>query len=242
MWRSVAPRPETRAGATFAWRTLLRSQRHRLLLAVGLAAGLAAGAVGIVQEPRRGASLADANLVVLSIQGLVVASVAAGVRAALRRTADSSATWLFAVAWNGVRAPYESGVALATWFILGLPVLLLAPLWWSLLGADAAVTHAVVGLALALGLAELIVLTLGTLALVDDAIPSESARALPVLGVPTVVLGSTLLASAERWSALTTIGVLLVPRCDTPRRPTLAPHRTASPSCLPPASHRWPSA
>ena len=145
----------------------------------------------------------------LSIQGLVVASVAAGVRAALRRDADSSATWLFAVAWNGIRAPYESGVALATWFILGLPVLLLAPLWWSLLGAEAAVTHAIVGLALALGLAELIVLTLGTLALVDDAIPSESARALPVLGVPAVVLGATILASAERWSALTTIGVLL---------------------------------
>jgi hypothetical protein len=209
LWRSVAPRPETRAGATFAWRTLLRSQRHRLLLAVGLAAGLAAGAVGFVQEPRRGASLADADLVVLSIQALVITSVAAGTRAALRREADSNATWLFAVAWNGLRAPYESGVALATWFILGLPVLLLAPLWWSLLGADAAITHAGVGLALALGLAELIVLTLGTLALVDDAIPSESARALPVLGVPAVVLGSTMLASAERWSALTTIGVLL---------------------------------
>ena len=90
LWRSVAPRPETRAGATFAWRTLLRSQPHRLLLAVGLAAGLAAGAVGIFQEPRRGASLADTNLVVLSVQGLVVASVAAGVRAALRRNADNA--------------------------------------------------------------------------------------------------------------------------------------------------------
>ena len=223
MWRSVAPRPDTRAGATFAWRTLLRSQPHRLLLAVGLAAGLAAGAVGIFQEPRRGASLADTNLVVLSIQGLVVASVAAGARAALRRDADSSATWLFAVAWNGVRAPYESGVALATWFILGLPVLLMAPLWWSLLGADAAVTHAAVGLALALGLAELIVLTLGTLALVDDAIPSESARALPVLGRAGGRVGidhsrerGTLECAHDDWRAAG-------PRCDVPRRPTLAP-------------------
>ena len=116
-------------------------------------------------------------------------------------------------------------MALATWFILGLPVLLMTPLWWSLLGADAAVTHAAVGLALALGLAELIVLTLGTLALVDDAIPSESARALPVLGVPAVVMGSTILASAERWSALTTIGVLLALAATLPRRPTLATHR-----------------
>jgi hypothetical protein len=165
--------------------------------------------VGFVQEPRRGASLSDANLVVLSIQALVVASVAAGGRAALRREADRSATWLFAVAWNGIRPPYESGVVLATWFIVGLPVLLMAPLWWSLLGTEAVVTHAIVGLALALGLAELIVLTLGTLALVDDAIPSEAARALPVLGLPAVVLGSTILASAERWSAFTTIGVLL---------------------------------
>src|SRR6187200_1417543 len=85
----------------------------------------------------------------------------------------------------------------------------MAPLWWSLLGTEAVVTHGIVGLALALGLAELIVVTLGTLALVDDAIPSESARALPVLGVPAVVLGSTILANAERWSGLATIGVLL---------------------------------
>jgi hypothetical protein len=172
LWRLGAPRPERRAGATFAWRTLLRSQSLRLLLAVGLAAGLAAGAVGLLQEPRRGAPIADTNLFVLTIQGLVVASVAAGARAALRRTADRNASWLFAVAWNGRRAPYESGVALA--------------------------------------LAELIVLTVGTLPLVDDAIPSESARALPVLGVPTVVVGAAILAGAERRSALTTIGVLLV--------------------------------
>ena len=210
VWRLVAPRPDMRAGATFAWRTLLRSQSHRLLLAVGLAAGLAAGAVGIFQEPRRGASLADADLVVLTIQGLVVASVAAGARAALRRTADRNATWLFAVAWNGVRAPYESGVTLATWCILALPVLLMSPLWCGLLGIHVAATHAFVGLALSLSLAELIVLTVGTLALVDDAIPSESARALPVLGVPIVVLGATVLASAERRSPLTTIVVLLV--------------------------------
>ena len=136
--------------------------------------------------------------------------------------ADSSATWLFAVAWNGVRAPYESGVALATWFILGLPVLLMAPLWWSLLGADAAITHAGVGLALALGLAELIVLTLGTLALVDDAIPSESARALPVLGGAGGRVGidhsrerGTLECAHDDWRAAG-------PRCDMPRRPTLA--------------------
>jgi hypothetical protein len=210
VWYVAAPRPDMRGGAAFTWRTLLRSQRHRLLLAVGLAAGLAAGAVGLFQEPRRGASLADANLVLLTIQGLVVASVAAGARAALRRSADHGATWLFAVAWNGLRAPYDSGVALATWFVLGLPVVLLAPLWWSLLGAHVAVTHVAVGMALALALAELIVLTLGTLALVEDAIPSESARALPVLGIPLVVVGATILAGAERWSPLTTIVVLLV--------------------------------
>lgn len=209
VWYAAAPRPDVRAGATFTWRTLLRSQRHRLLLAVGLAAGLAAGAVGLFQEPRRGATLADANLFLLTIQGLVVTSVAAGARAALRRAADNSASWVFAVAWNGVRAPYESGVALATWFVLGLPVVLMAPLWWSLLGGHVAGTHVVVGLALGLALSELIVLTLGSLALVDDAIPSESAKALPVLGVPMVVVGAAMLAGAERRSPLVTIGVLL---------------------------------
>lgn len=209
VWRGAAPRPETRAGATFAWRTLLRSQPHRLLLAVGLAAGLAAGAVGMLQEPGQGDARADTSLVVLSIQALLVTSVAAGARAALRRSADRRATWLFALAWRNVRAPYESGIALATWFILALPVLLLTPLWWNVFGAEAAVDHAAVGLALALALAELVVLTAGTLPLVDDAIPNDSARALPVLGVPTVVMASTFLASAEQWSAGATVAMLM---------------------------------
>jgi hypothetical protein len=209
-WRSVAPRPETRAGATFAYRTLLRSLPHRLRLAVGLAIGLAAGAVVIFQEPPRSVPAGDTTLAVLSLQGLLVACVALGVRAALRRSADARAAWVFGVGWTGERAPLESGVALACWVMLSLPVLLLTPLWASMLGADRAVEHAAVGVALALALAELIVLTLGTLALVDDAIPSDGARALPVLGVPMVTIGATVLAATERWSPATAIGVLVV--------------------------------
>lgn len=209
-WRSVAPRPETRAGATFACRTLLRSQPHRLLLSIGIAVGLAAGAIVFFQDPPRGASLADTTVALLSIQGLLVASVAAGVRTALRRTADARAGWLFAVAWNGQRTRYDTGVTLACWFLLSLPVVMLAPLWAARFGADGAVTHAAVGIAVALLLSELLLLSLGTFALVDTASASDAGRALPVLGVPVTIVASTLMATAERWSPGTTIASLLM--------------------------------
>jgi hypothetical protein len=209
-WRLAAPRPDVRAGATFAWRTLLRSQPHRLRVAVGLAGGLAAGALVLLQEPSRGAPLPDTTLAVLSLQGLLAAAVAAGARAALRRSADSQASWIFTVVWNGTRGAYDTGVTLACWCIISVPGLLLVPLWSTMLGTGGAVRHAAVGMALALALAELVVLSVGTVALVDDAIPSGSARALPVLGLPIVTVAATVLAAAERASAVSTIGCLLV--------------------------------
>jgi hypothetical protein len=209
-WRALAPRPEVRAGATFAWRTLLRSQPHRLRLAVGLAAGLAAATLGMVDVALDGVGPATAETTpfILSMQAVILAGVAAGVRAALRRSADARAAWLFTTAWTGDRSAYDTGVTLAAWLLLAPPVLLLAPIWRTLLG-DSAVAHAAVGLALGLALAQFVVLTLGTLALVNDAVPSEAGRALPVLAVPVVLMVSTVIAAVEGASAIATVGVLV---------------------------------
>ena len=206
----VMRRRESRAGLGFCWRTLVRSQPHRLLLAVGLAGGLAAGTLGLVDDPPQHGALADASLTVLSVQSLLVICLAGGLRAALRRAADQPASWIFALAWTGARAVYDTGVVVAATLTVCVPLILLLPVYWQLFGAAGALLHAAVGALLALLLVEVLVLQQPTLPLVEEAPATDAGRAVPALAVPGAVVLSGLLAMTERRAPALAITLLVL--------------------------------
>ena len=205
----LVPWPEARAGFGFSWRTLLRSQPHRLLLAVGLAGGLAAGTVGLFDEPPQRSALADASITLLSVQALLVMCVAAGLRAALRRSADEQASWIYPMAWSGARALYDTGVVAASTIVACGPIAILLPLYAQMFGLGGALTHALVGALLALVLNEALVLRQSTLPLVEDAPATDAGKALPMLAVPAGVMTAAIVAGIERRAPLVAIGLLL---------------------------------
>lgn len=205
----AVPRPETRAGFGFSWRTLMRSQPHRLLLAVGLAGGLAAGTVGLVDDPPRHSTLGDASITLLSVQSLLVACIAGGVRAALRRGGDARAAWIYPLTWTGARTAYDSGVVMAATAVTCLPLLMLLPLYVQVFGVLEALLHVVIGTLLALVLMETLVLRHATLPLVEDAPTSDVGKAMPMLALPAAVIGAAIVAAVERRAPAVAVGTLI---------------------------------
>ena len=205
---SIVRRPEARAGYGFSWRTLVRSQPHRLLLAAGLAGGLAAGTISLFGEPPQRSTLPDASITLLSVQALLVICVAAGLRAALRRGADTNAAWIYTLTWRGARGTYDSGVVAAATAIACVPIACMLPLYVQIFGLAGALLHAGVGALLALVLSEALVLAQPTLALVEDAPATDVARALPPLAVPAAVILAAIVAGIERRAPVLVVGVL----------------------------------
>ncbi|HTV03236.1 MAG TPA: hypothetical protein VMF13_21990, partial [Luteitalea sp.] len=205
----VVPRPETRAGFSFSWRTLLRSQPHRLLLAVGLAGGLAAGTVGLVDDPPRHSTLAEASITLLSVQSLLVACVAGGVRAALRRGSDGRASWIYPMTWTGARGAYDSGVVAAATAVTCTPLVMLLPIYVQMFGLADALLHALTGALLALVFTEAFVLRQPTLPLVEDAPTTDAGKALPMLALPAALAIAAIVAAFERRAPMVAVGGLL---------------------------------
>lgn len=196
--RSLVRRPAMQAGFFLGLRTLTRSQPHRLVLAGALAVGLAAGAVGVVGQPRPGRSLAEAPIAFLAVQHLLVISLVAGLRVALRRAADGHASWVFSLAWDADRLRYASGVGLAGGVLVGIALLVLVPLHARFLSLSAIVLHVAIGTALCLVLVEVVLATEGTVPLTTSVPTSESTKAFVALGVPLAVGMAAGVAAVER--------------------------------------------
>jgi hypothetical protein len=141
--------PVSRAGFLFARRALTRSASHRVTV-------MAAAAVGIaVSSPMlRGVELGRAASVdveaikgVLAVQLVMVVTVLAGFRHALRVPAELRANWSLQLAWPGEERRYLIGVKRAAVAILGLPLFfILVPLHVLTLGPGAAAVHFLFGL------------------------------------------------------------------------------------------------
>ncbi len=207
---SLVPQPETRAGFGFTWRTLLRSQPHRLLLAVGLAGGLAAGTVGLFEEPPLRSRLGEASLTLLSVQALLIVCVAGGARAARRRGADAQAAWVHALTWTGNRTAYETGVSAGATLVACAPIACLLPVYAQLFGWAGALQHAIVGAMLALVLVEAVVLRQQTVPLVEDAPVTDAAKALPVLALPGALIVAAVVSGIEQRSPAVAVTMLAI--------------------------------
>jgi hypothetical protein len=211
--RALVRHPTVQAGFFLTLRTLTRSQPHRLALAVALAVGLAAGAVGLVGQPRPSLPWADVPLAFLSVQSLLLMCLAAGLRTALRHAADPQASWVFSLAWNTDRRRYVSGVVLAGWALLIAAVLLLVPLYGRFLGVGGAALHAGCGIVFGLVLVEFVLLTEPTVPLTTSVPAADSTKAVVVLGTPVAIGVATSVAAIERAAPAYAVGLLAAIWC-----------------------------
>jgi hypothetical protein len=134
------------AGFWFTLQTLLRSSRHRTVLATSFAIGATLLVLAL-----RGVAL-TAHLDVTSVstrmlasEMLLIGTVLVGIRRAADLSADARATVTFDVAWLGDWRQYLSGVTRAAWVVAALPIAAAFLLWHAIVvGPLWATQHAVI--------------------------------------------------------------------------------------------------
>ena len=193
--------PSRRAGLLFAARALLRGPVHLVYMLVALAAGIAlfiavgGGPVGTLS---------------LAAQTLLVGTLLAGFRAAVRTAADYRAAWIFDVADTAGNGGFRDGVRVAGLLLAASAVVLLFPFARSQWGSNLALAHAVDGLAVGWLLVEL------TMADVDRPLvvsipPSDGMNTVGVVLGGTAVILMFIAAHIELTALTTATGRILFP-------------------------------
>jgi hypothetical protein len=200
------------AGFFFTLQTLTRQGSHRVALASSLAVGLS-----LILITARGRVLAVGNdfasvpLALLAGQSLLLASVLSGFRHAVRIPAELRASSTFSLAWTGNRAPYISGVKLAGWIALVLPILGGLFMWHTLvLGTRVAVLHLGVGLAVSALLMETLFVRYRLVPFASSYVPSGELRSRGVVSAAALLLLSFALAWVERFALTAPAGYLML--------------------------------
>jgi hypothetical protein len=200
------------AGFFFTLQTLSRQVSHRVALASSLAVGLS-----LILITARGRVLAVGNdfasvpLALLAGQSLLLASVLSGFRHAVRIPAELRASSTFSLAWTGNRAPYISGVKLAGWIALVLPILGGLFMWHTLvLGTRVAVLHLGVGLAVSALLMETLFVRYRLVPFASSYVPSGELRSRGVVSAAALLLLSFALAWVERFALTAPAGYLML--------------------------------
>jgi hypothetical protein len=151
---ALSRRPSAQAGYFFTLQTLGRSAPHRAALAV---AGAACLAIGVLIARAGVSSPPDIGLTTLAAQSMFLVILIAGVRHAVRISADVRAGWIFRLVWSGHERDYLLGVKLATVVaVLAPTVLFLLPVHTATLGWSMALAHGAFGLLLGVVLLEIV--------------------------------------------------------------------------------------
>jgi hypothetical protein len=141
----AVPSPVARAVCLFTLRTVARSRRHRMLLAmyVGVGVALVLSVVGerIVARGLAGFSRPDASLLSLPLVMLFMTLV--GIRALIRIPVEITANWVFRLREPADRAGAIRGVASAMTLGVVAPIVAAAAVMaWALWGPLVALKHA----------------------------------------------------------------------------------------------------
>ncbi len=188
--------PAARAGFYFTLAALWRNKAHRLTLAGAGAVGLAAVLVTLSRsnvEPGAGLSLG-----LLSVQPLLYGALLVGFRHAIRVPAELRANWATQLAWGGQARRFAIGVEWAAIVTLALPALLLViPLVGVVAGWPAAFAHALLGLAGAVILLDVLMSNYNKVPLLCSYLPGANAKATVPLIVIAFVIGASLFARLE---------------------------------------------
>jgi hypothetical protein len=137
----------------------------------------------------------------------MLTAIVAGFRAAMRTSAEPSATWLFGVADTGTIAAFRSGVRVGVLAAVGATVLMLVPLHAAAWGVWIASMHAVNGAALGWLLVEIACGDV-ELPLVRTIPPNDAVNTVGAVFLGALVTGVFVLARIEGaalTSALATV-------------------------------------
>jgi hypothetical protein len=149
--RAAAPQPQVRAICGFAVKSLARSRRHRLLLAMYVGAACAISVTGLLGAAARGgiAALRVPSVAVLAPALILTSLTLVGVRVLFSIPTELAANWIFRSAGATLAADLRDAARHAMFVMALAPVLLaLAPVYAALLGPALAIRHLLVTLVL----------------------------------------------------------------------------------------------
>jgi hypothetical protein len=192
----IARTPAARAGFYFTLAALWRNKAHRLTVAGALAVGLAMALVTLSRSNAEPGAGPSAGL--LAIQPLLYGTLLVGFRHAVRVPAELRANWATQLAWRGHARSFAGGVQWAAILTLVLPaVLIVMPLVVVVAGWQAAWVHALLGVAGAVILLDVLMLNYDKVPFLCSYVPSENAKATVPLMVLAFLIGASLFARLE---------------------------------------------
>jgi hypothetical protein len=196
--------PETRAGFFFTWQTLTRSQPHRTILAIAVAAGLTHLLMALATSGMHRLELAAMPLGVFVINLMVLASLIAGFRYAVTVPPELASNWTIRLAWLGDERGYLAGVKCAAMVALvTVPLLVLLPLHVALFGFAIAVVHSIYCFMVATAALDGLFLGYRQFPFACSYVPIENPKLLWPAGLATVLFVTYGFADVERWALLT---------------------------------------
>lgn len=188
-----------RAGFHFTLAVLWRSRTHRLTLACAAAVGLAVAVVALsglnLQEVAQNGRIA---LRLLIVQPLLYGALLIGFRHAIRVPAELPGSWGFRIGWRGQTRAFLTGARRAAIVALIFPALAIVfPLVAVVVDPLAALTHAALGLAGAMAMLEVLLLTYGKVPFTCSYLPDENMKALGPIYAAAFLLGASAFARLE---------------------------------------------
>ena len=177
----------TRAGFFFTLAAVWRSTLHRLTIACAGAASVAAAVVTLAGlELQDVSGVRDIPTGVLAIQPMFYGALLVAFRHGIRVPAELRANWAFQLAWRDRTRDFMTGVRRASIVGIVIPALLVVlPLFAFFLGPWLAVAHALLGLAGAFALLEILMFSYAKVPFTCTYVPDENLKA---LGIPYVVI------------------------------------------------------
>jgi hypothetical protein len=200
----IVRNPAARAGFFFTIAALWRSNVHRLTIACAGAAGVAMSLISL-----SGVSLEEAARTgfmptrLLAVQPLLYGILLVAFRHGIRVPVDLRAGWGFQLAWRERERQFLAGARRAALMTLAVPALVATfPLFAYVMGPQLAALHALLGLAGAAVLLEILLFGYDKVPFTCTYLPNENMKALGPALMIAFVLGATSFA-AMQGSALT---------------------------------------
>jgi hypothetical protein len=202
--RLTESNPEAQAGFFFTWQTLTRSQPHRTIIAIAVAAGLTHLLMALAASGVHRLELPDMPLGLFAINFMVLASLIAGFRYAVTVPPELASNWAIRMAWLGDDRDYLAGVKrAATVALVATPLLTLLPLHVALFGFGIAVVHSIYGFMVATALLDGLFLGYRQFPFGCSYVPIENPKLLWPAGLVSVLLVTYGFADVERLALQT---------------------------------------
>ena len=214
---AIIPGQTARAGYAFTLAAMWRSSLHRLTIACAGAAGVAVAVVTLSGVEVQDTATAAVPTAVFAIQPMFYGVLLVAFRHAVRVPAELRANWGFRLAWRDREREFMGGVRLAALTGIVMPALaIVLPLFWFLLGLPLAIAHATLGLAGAMVVLEVLLLSYDKVPFTCTYLPNENLKTFGIPYVVVFLIGASTFAGMERAAlqdpaaAIRTIGLLTV--------------------------------